>query len=308
MSDALSPEELLADAAWLKRLALRLADSAADADDLVQESQIALWRRRPETDRSIRPWLSKVVHDLANMKRRGERRRAAREEGAEHQQPTPPDVLLEQMRLHRLLVDLVLELDEPYRSTIIGRYVEGRTAASIARSLGLPESTIRGRLHDAIERLRLRLDEKTGTRKAWAPAVIAFGQKGLAVAKSTKVGVVIVALLALLLGGLAEVMRHSDNDQGARAVGLPSQHEHAGGPSGLADAQRVLLQPAWVSGNDAPAKRIAGTVTFEGAHVVGATVRAWHNRSRRLAGRRPVTSSPIVTALRCLIRSRTLRA
>ncbi len=273
MSDALSPEELLTDAAWLKRLALRLADSSDDADDLVQESQIALWRRRPETDRSLRPWLSKVVHDLANMKRRGERRRAAREEAAEHQEPTPPDVLLEQMRLHRLLVDLVLELEEPYRSTIIGRYVEGRTAASIARSLGLPESTIRGRLRDAIERLRLRLDEKTGTRKAWAPAVIAFGQKGFAVAKSTKVGVVIVALLALLLGGLAVVIGHPGTDRGAQEVGSRSQHGHPGDPSGPADAHRALLQPAWLSGNDVTAKRIAGTVTFEGARVLGATVR-----------------------------------
>jgi hypothetical protein len=39
-----------------------------------------------------------------------------------------------QIRLHRLLVELVLELDEPYRSTIIARFVEGRTSASIAQS------------------------------------------------------------------------------------------------------------------------------------------------------------------------------
>ena len=44
----LDPEALLAEAAWLKRLAVTLAGDADDADDLVQESWIAAWRRSPD--------------------------------------------------------------------------------------------------------------------------------------------------------------------------------------------------------------------------------------------------------------------
>jgi hypothetical protein len=79
--------------------------------------------------------------------------------------------LLDQLRLHRLLVDLVLALDEPYRATIVARFVDGCSAAELARSLGIPESTVRGRLREGLGRLRANLDERQGRRKAWAPGM-----------------------------------------------------------------------------------------------------------------------------------------
>ncbi|MDB4958648.1 MAG: hypothetical protein JWO36_6217, partial [Myxococcales bacterium] len=123
-------------------------------------------------------------------------------------------MLLAQVRLHRLLADLVLELEEPYRSTVIARFVEGQTAASIARSLDIPESTVRWRLREALARLRAGLDEKSGERKAWAPAVLAFAKKGIGVAKPTKTLGVLAALLALLIGSIVLVwaLRGSKRD------------------------------------------------------------------------------------------------
>src|SRR6185312_8440157 len=127
-----------------------------------------------------------------------EGRRARREAVAESgQAPVAPDELLEQMRLHRLLVDLVLELDEPYRSTIIARFVEGRTSASIASSLGIPAGTVRKRLREGLARLRAELDARSGHRKQWAPAVLAFAKGSVYVAKPTKVLLVLLALLVM---------------------------------------------------------------------------------------------------------------
>jgi RNA polymerase sigma-70 factor (ECF subfamily) len=191
-------EQMLEDVAWLKRLATTLAGNSDDADDLVQESWIAAWRRQPDAGRPMRPWLAKVVRDLAGMKHRSERRRSAREVIAtDSQAPAAPDELLEQMRLHRLLVDLVLELDEPYRSTVIARFVEGRTSASIARALGIPAGTVRQRLREALSRLHAGLDAKSGDRKRWAPAVLAFAKGGIQVAKPTKLVVVLAALFLM---------------------------------------------------------------------------------------------------------------
>jgi hypothetical protein len=102
-------------------------------------------------------------------------------------------------------VDLVLELDEPYRSTIIAHFVEGRTSASIARSLGIPAGTVRKRLWEALSRLRAGLDASAGDRKRWAPAVLAFAKGGLYVAKPTKV--VLAVLAALLLFTAATVIK-----------------------------------------------------------------------------------------------------
>jgi RNA polymerase sigma-70 factor (ECF subfamily) len=199
-------EQMLQDVAWLKRLATTLAGNSDDADDLVQESWIAAWRRQPDADRPIRPWLAKVVRDLAGMKHRSERRRAAREAViVDTRAGAAPDELLEQMRLHRLLVDLVLELGEPYRSTVIARFVEGRTSASIARSLGIPAGTVRKRLREALARLRVGLDAKTGNRTQWAPAVLVFAKGGIQVAKPTKLVVVLAALFLMSVATLLVV-------------------------------------------------------------------------------------------------------
>ena len=204
MAAGITPEVLLAEAAWLERLAVTLAGDRDDADDLVQESWIAAWRRNPDTSRPLRPSLAKVVRDRSLMRRRSNSRRANREASAQQADaPTTPDELLDQVRLHRLLVDLVLELDEPYRSTVLARFVDGQTSAAIAKRLNVPESTVRWRLHEALAKLRVRLDELNGDRKQWTPAVLAFAQKGVGVAKSTKLTLGLVALLVLLLGGAA---------------------------------------------------------------------------------------------------------
>ncbi len=202
MSRLLEAEQLLADAAWLNRLARSLAANADDADDLVQESWIAAWQREPDAGRPLRPWLTKVIRDLARMRRRSDGRRAAREHvDLDDRGTTPPDVLLDQVRLHRLLVDLVLQLEEPYRSTIIARFVEGRTAASIAKAASISASTVRGQIRDGLARLRDQLDREKGDRKAWAPAVLAFG-KGATVASASKATLLaVLALLLLLLAG-----------------------------------------------------------------------------------------------------------
>ena len=198
MGDVPTTEHLLEDLVWLNRLATTLAQDRDDADDLVQEARIAAWRRQPDATRPMRAWLTKVVRDLAGMKHRSDRRRAARHAIADDAQaPAAPDQLLEQMRLHKLLVDLVLELDEPYRSTILARFVEGRTAAAIAKSLGIPAGTVRKRLHEALSRLRAGLDTNAGERTRWAPAVLAFAKGGMHVAKPTKLVLVLLAALAL---------------------------------------------------------------------------------------------------------------
>lgn len=204
MAQVASTEQMLQDIAWLKSLAAILASDRDDADDLVQEAWIAAWRRQPDATRPMRAWLTKVVRDLAGMKHRSARRRAARHALTDGPQvPAAPDELVEQVRLHSLLAKLVIELDEPYRSTIIGRFVEGRSSASIAESLGIPAGTVRKRLHEALSRLRAGLDATAGDRKSWAPAVLAFVNGGIQVAKPTKLVLSVVA--ALLLASVATV-------------------------------------------------------------------------------------------------------
>ena len=275
MSQSPTAEQLLADAAWLKRLAVTLAGNEADADDLVQEAWIAAWNRKPAADRPMRPWLAKVVRDVAGMKRRSERRRATREQAAIERDAvaSPPDALLEQMRLHRLLVDLVLELDEPYRATIIARFVEGCTAAAIARSLRIPESTVRGRFREGLARLRARLDAARGERKAWAPAVLAFVNRGIQVAKPTKSVFLLIALLLLLLGGGLVAVLKIGTRGGTRASKPPTVAIHnAVAAAGHAAPDGTGHLPSWLRGMGDVAHAVSGRVVDEQSKPIAGAV------------------------------------
>jgi RNA polymerase sigma-70 factor (ECF subfamily) len=263
----LSPEQLLQDAAWLRGLARTLARDRDDADDLVQESWIAAWQRQPDASRPMRGWLTKVVRDVGGMKRRSERRRAAREAITHDvQAPAAPDELLERMRLHRLLVDLVLELDEPYRSTVIAHFVEDRTLASIAKSLGIPAGTVRKRLWVALSRLRAGLDARSGERKAWAPAVLAFAKGGMHVAKPTKV--VLAVLAAVLAIGIAIVV----------LVARPSSHE-----ASTRDSNASSAGPLEGGGSSETSRVDASTANNTSASVGRSDARGGDRAAERVA-------------------------
>ena len=68
-------ESLLAEAPWLARLARSLTRSAAEADDIVQDTYAAAVRSPPAADRPVRPWLRTVAVNLVRMRNRGRARR-----------------------------------------------------------------------------------------------------------------------------------------------------------------------------------------------------------------------------------------
>jgi RNA polymerase sigma-70 factor (ECF subfamily) len=270
--------------AWLKSLATRLANDRDDADDLVQEAWIAAWRRQPDATRPMRAWLTKVVRDLAGMKRRSDRRRAVRDARTEDAQaPATPEELVAQMRLHKLLVGLVLELDEPYRSTIIGRFVEGRTSASIAQSLGIPAGTVRKRLHEALSRLRAGLDTNAGERKRWAPAVLAFAKGGIQVAKATKLVLVVVAALLLSAAVVGMIILPTRGGSGQTTASTRSPETSA--LNGAAPAgSSVTIAPS----DARPVLRLLSQRSAAGrAEMLAAIARAREARAHRTAAPPP---------------------
>lgn len=290
MGQAPSAEQLLADASWLRLLAERLAGEG-DADDLVQETWIAAWQRGPDSQRPLRPWLAKVMRDTFRMRRRAERRRQQRESSLDEPAPeASPADLLEQVRLHKLLVELVLAMEEPFRSTLLSRFVEGRSAADIARATGVPEGTVRWRLHEALSRLRTRLDELNGGRKAWAPAVLAFAEKGMVVAKTTKSLHFVIALIALLLGSAALLFvgfGRSDPPPGETSIATGSAaaaRDHRGLARWQSETHAKLLAndhpPGWFAQEGVKPRRLAGQVLVDGAAANGVLVRLEDEASR----------------------------
>jgi hypothetical protein len=77
--------------------------------------------------------------------------------------------MVERAEAQRTLLAVVLELDEPYRSTVLARYAQGESSAAIARRTGVNESTVRTRLARAQEQLRERLGRGSSGLAALAP-------------------------------------------------------------------------------------------------------------------------------------------
>ena len=277
----LTAEQLLVHAGWLRGLALRIVRDGDVADDLVQETWVAALRRAPATDEPVRPWLAKVLLNALRMRARGEGRRTAREQATlllADEVPTP-DVLVARAEAQRTLVDLVLRLDEPYRSTVLLHFCEGVALADIARAHHLPASTVRWRLKAALGQLRAWLDAEPGGRKAWA--LLACPEGVLVANKTSKLAAVLIGLALLASGVVFVLVRERAERAGAvPAAGAAIERRADASPSASAAGEGELgarastgeAPPAWLAQPGAARRRIAGRVTFHGAPVAGATV------------------------------------
>jgi RNA polymerase sigma factor (sigma-70 family) len=267
-------EKLLAHTGWLRRLAMRLVGDADVADDLVQETLSTAVRRSPETRDSLRPWLGKVLRDAFRMRARSETRRTAREQAASilsDDVPTP-EILVARAEAQRLLVDLVLRLDEPYRDAVLLHYCEGVSLADIARAQGIPAGTVRRRVHVAVSQLRAWLDE-AGDRKRWAVTLLALPKGILVAQKTSKIAIGLVLLLLLLGGGIVAIVRHAGTgSRGDETGGRPGTTASSGSSLWrVAGAERPL--PDWLAQRGLEPRRVAGrVVSLEGAPISGASV------------------------------------
>lgn len=175
-SAPIQPEPWLAHAGWMRTLARRLLADPADVDDVVQDASIAAWRQTESMapqPRALEPWLARVVRNLARSRQRSRERRDAHE-GARSPLAALPtaEQILERLDLQRILVEEVRALEEPLRSTIVLRFFEERTSASIAEASGIPEGTVRWRVKRALAELRARLDRRLGGRDVWSAMLL----------------------------------------------------------------------------------------------------------------------------------------
>ena len=162
-------EELLAHAGWMRALARGLVRDDATAEDLVQQAYAVALERPPRDPKALPAWLMRVMRNLAARSFRDESRRERREERVARPEgdDEPLGDLVERAELQRAVMEAVLQLEEPFRSTVLLRYFEERSPEEVARRLGVPVATVGTRLHRALEKLRTRLDREQGGRTAW---------------------------------------------------------------------------------------------------------------------------------------------
>ncbi len=171
-----SLDQLLNHGGWLRRLARALVHDRDAADDLVQDTLVAAWQHPPAGVAETRPWLSRVLRNQAHDRRRSEQRRHRREQSAGALDPSAaPDAeqLIGDLEIHRAVAEVVSALDEPYRQVLVLRYYDGLSAAEVARRMGVPAGTVRWRLKEGLDRVRVQLDARhDGERRRWMAALV----------------------------------------------------------------------------------------------------------------------------------------
>ena len=174
-------QALLEQTSWIQALARRLVTDPNLAEDLAQDTWVDALERTPDGGRPLRGWLATVMRNNLGKRRRSEANRAARERANPRAEELPSTLeVVEKASTHRDVVLAVLGLDEPYRSTVLMRYFEGRSYREIARATGVTKATVNSRITRGLERLRARLETTYGDRRALhlALAPLAFRPAG----------------------------------------------------------------------------------------------------------------------------------
>ncbi|MEM8884182.1 MAG: sigma-70 family RNA polymerase sigma factor [Planctomycetota bacterium] len=157
------PTELLAQTDWIRTLARRLVYDPSEVDDVVQETWVAIVRRPPLRTVPVRCWLAAVVRNVARQRGRGEGRRRRREQaGATDEAQPSTDGVVARAEAHKAVVASVLELEEPYRESVLLRYFDELPPREIARRMECPVATVHTRLRRATQRMRAALDRRSG--------------------------------------------------------------------------------------------------------------------------------------------------
>lgn len=163
----------------LMRYLRRLTGAANAAEDLHQQTWLSVLEHAGRFDAKagggFKAWLFRIATNKANDLWR--KRRRERAFGGSGRGPDPdPDThaalgvdRAEAAEEARRLADAVARLPEPQRQVLLLRYYGGLKFGEIAETLGCPLNTALGRMHKAMEKLKVLLGEDESSRKVSAP-------------------------------------------------------------------------------------------------------------------------------------------
>ena len=135
------------------KIAYSLLRSDTDAQDAVQQMLLRTWEKRAgiRAD-SLRAYMTRaLINECHNINRQRKR--------IEYISEYPP-VAAPQSNEYTEIYEAIDALPEKLKLPVYLRYLEGFSDVEAARSLGIPVTTLRGRLHRARVRLRAMLDRE----------------------------------------------------------------------------------------------------------------------------------------------------
>ena len=150
-------------------MARRILEDVALAEEVAQDTFLALWRRPEAYDArrgSLRAFLIGIARNKAvDVVRKEESLRRTREALAAEMEATQPemnDLRIEGVEERRQVQLAVASLSDVQREAVVLAYYGGRTYREVAQELGIPEGTAKTRLRDGLLKLRATIDRDGG--------------------------------------------------------------------------------------------------------------------------------------------------
>jgi RNA polymerase sigma-70 factor (ECF subfamily) len=140
---------------WVVRLARRFTGHDEDALDVLQETFSYVFRKFPGfvLTASMTTFLYPVVKNLSIAARRKRTRQAQWPDEGTRPDPAAAEGVDYGKQREELSAVLAV-LPEGQREVLLMRFVDGMGLVEIAETLGVPEGTVKSRLHNAIAALR----------------------------------------------------------------------------------------------------------------------------------------------------------
>lgn len=165
------------------RLVLRMLNDRAEAEDVAQEVFVTIFKAignfRGESKLST--WIYRIATNhcknrVKYLDRRARGKKTELDEVSEHgamesasmsssAQVARPDEQAEANQIERIVREAIAELDEDQRELVILRDVENLSYEEIQQITGLPEGTVKSRLHRARLSLMKSVQKATGLSK-----------------------------------------------------------------------------------------------------------------------------------------------
>ena len=267
-----------------------LVRSEQDALDVVQDSYIQAFRSLDSLEKpeSFPSWLNQIVTNRCrNLMSRSKALRyevsltggEGEERDWEDENPRfRPDASLDDLETKRLLKEIVDSLPQEQRSCVLLHYFQDLKLSEIARILGVPENTVKSRLHYAKAKIKqgVRELERRGTKLYAAQAIPALRW---AMEESTRR--LAAENAAALLSNIAGVLGWAAAGTAAgAAAGTASSAGAAGGTAGAAGGTAAggsLLTAAGAkvaAGVLAAVVAVGGAVSYRRASAPGSQAQA----------------------------------
>jgi len=147
-------------------LLTKMLGSQAEAEEILQEVFVELWRRSDEYSSSrgsVMAWVVTVARSRAldalraRSRRPGERKEPLEEKHVFVTEGGRPDVLVSSMRWREALKEAFKSLSDEQRAVLELSYFMGMSHGQIAETLGLPVGTVKSRILLGMRSLRAML-------------------------------------------------------------------------------------------------------------------------------------------------------